>query len=168
MHSHVRKFKYRLLAQPVGFFEQIHEVFAPSDDIFVLLACVDGRAIAGVLFIIWKNTLYYKFNASVDQELRPNDLLMWEGIKWGCRRKLQQLDLGYSDVSQPGLISYKRKYATSEQPITTLQWQPSGYVDCRADEAHSTLCRMTHLLTDPSVPDEITRAAGDTLYRFFS
>jgi hypothetical protein len=29
------------------------------------------------------------------------------------------------------------------------------------------LNHVTQLLTDPSVPDEITRAAGEDLYRFF-
>lgn len=167
MHQHLRKSKYRLLAQPFSLFRNLHELFAPEDRLTVLLAELDGAPIAGILFLEWGGTLYYKFNASTDPTLCPNDLLAWEGIRLGHRRGLSRLDFGLSDVGQPGLIRYKRKYATEERTITLLRWQPPGHADARGDQAGRTLGRITHLLTAPDVPDEITGAAGEELYRFF-
>ena len=74
---------------------------------------------------------------------------------------------GISDLDQPGLIRYKSKFATEERTVAFLRWLPPDYADPRGEQAGRTLGRMTHLLTDPAVPDEITRAAGDELYRFF-
>jgi hypothetical protein len=44
---------------------------------------------------------------------------------------------------------------------------PEGHADPRGEEVGSTLHRMTRLLTEPAVPDTVTRAAGDELYRYF-
>jgi CelD/BcsL family acetyltransferase involved in cellulose biosynthesis len=167
MHCHVRKTKYRLLAQPLAFFENLHAAFAPDDRLTVLLAEVDGAPIAGIFLIEWGDTLYYKFNASLDRELRPNDLLAWEGIRLGRSRGLLRFDFGLSDAAQPGLVRYKRKFASEQRPITLLEWQPGDYANPSGELAGRTLHRVTRLLTDPTVPDEITRAAGDHLYRFF-
>lgn len=167
MHSRLRKSKYRLLAQPLRFFENLHDLFAPGDRLTVLLAEVDGVAIAGIFFLEWRDTLYYKFNASLDQRFCPNDRLAWEGIRLGRRRGLARLDFGVSDIDQPGLVRYKRKYATEERTVAMLRWQPPGYADPRGEQVDRTLGRVTELLTDPDVPDAITRAAGDELYRFF-
>ena len=49
MHCQVRKSKYRLLAQPLAFFENLYQAFAAIDRIIVLLAEFDGRPIAGNL-----------------------------------------------------------------------------------------------------------------------
>ncbi len=167
MHCHVRKSKYRMLAQPVAFFENLHASFAPHDRLTVLLALADDAPIAGILFLEWGDTLYYKFNASLDRQLRPNDLLVWEGIRLGRQRGLARLDFGFSDAAQLGLVRYKRKFATEEGEISVLRWQPPDHFDPKGELAGQTLHRMTHLMTDPSVPDHITRACGDALYRFF-
>jgi CelD/BcsL family acetyltransferase involved in cellulose biosynthesis len=167
MHCQLRKSKYRLLAQPLAFFESLYASFAPYDRLTVLLALADDTPIAGTLFLEWGDTLYYKFNASLDRRLRPNDLLVWEGIRLGRQRRLARLDFGLSDPAQLGLVRYKRKFATEEGEISFLRWQPPDHSDPNGELAGETLHRMTHLMTDPSVPDHITRACGDALYRFF-
>jgi Acetyltransferase (GNAT) domain len=167
LHCHVRKSKYRLLAQPFPFFENIHANFVPDDNISVLLAELDGVAIAGILFLVQGNTLYYKFNASIDLEFRPNDLLAWSGILLGRRRGLARLDFGLSDLEQPGLIAFKRKFATQERDITQLLWSPSGYASPCAQATGEVLGSLTKILTEPEVPDSVARASSDLLYRFF-
>jgi CelD/BcsL family acetyltransferase involved in cellulose biosynthesis len=167
MHCQVRKSKYRLLPQPFALFRNIHEAFAPEGHLTVLLAEIAGSVVAGILFLQWRETLYYKFNASVDRQACPNDLLMWEGIRMGQRRGLRCLDFGASDLTQPGLLRYKRKYATEEREILRLRWLPPDHADPRAEEAGRILSRMTDLFTDPAVPDAITRAAGEALYGQF-
>ena len=167
MHLQLRKSKYHLLAQPVAFFENLHQLFAPSERLTVLLAEVQGASVAGNFFLEWGDTLYYKFNASVESTLGANDLLMWEGIRLGRRRGLARLDFGLSDLSQPGLVRYKRKYATQERAISMLRWQPPGHAGARSEQIEHTFNRITHLLTDPGVPDEVTAAAGAELYRYF-
>lgn len=167
MHAHLRKAKYRMLAQPAGFFSALFDRFAPEERLTVLLAEADGAPVAGVFLLQWGDTLYYKFNASLDQHLRPNDLLVWHAILMGRRRGLRRLDFGISDVDQPGLIRYKAKFATEEKDVRFLEWRPESNRDLRGEQASQVLGHVTGLLTHPAVPDELTQAAGNELYRFF-
>lgn len=167
LHCHVRKSKYRLLAQPFSFFENIHAGFAPGNRITVLLAELDGVAIAGILFLIHGDVLYYKFNASTELEFRPNDLLAWSGILLGRRRGLSRLDFGLSDLAQPGLIAFKQKFATDEKNIVQMQWSPIGYVNSNAQQTGKVLSNLTQILTAPEVPDSVARASSELLYRYF-
>ena len=167
LHCHVRKSKYRLLAQPFSFFENIHASFAAGNRITVLLAELDGVAIAGILFLIHGGILYYKFNASTDLEFRPNDLLAWSGILLGQRRGLSRLDFGLSDLAQPGLIAFKRKFATDEKNIIQMQWSPIGYANSHARQTGKVLSNLTQILTAPEVPDSVARASSELLYRYF-
>ncbi len=167
MHRNLRKSKYRLLAQPLGFFENIFHEFARFDGINTLIAERDGVAIAGIVLLEWNGTLYYKFNASVDQQHCPNDLLAWTALLYGRERGLARFDFGLSDSAQSGLVRYKRKFATEERPISFLQWHPDGFENTRGEQAGELLHHVTKWLTDPAVPEELTQAAGEKLYRLF-
>jgi CelD/BcsL family acetyltransferase involved in cellulose biosynthesis len=167
MHCKLRKSKYRLLAQPLQFFENLHHEFAPRDAINVLIAEQAGCPIAAVFLLEWNGTLYYKFNASLDLLYRPNDLLAWSAILLGRRRGMIRFDFGLSDPAQPGLVRYKQKFATEERAISLLRWQPDDYLNPKGELAGRMLNRITNLMTDPAVPDHVTQAAGDELYRYF-
>jgi CelD/BcsL family acetyltransferase involved in cellulose biosynthesis len=169
LHLGVRKNKYRMLAQPYRFFERIWAGFVATGHGQLSLAVHADQIIGGVLFLEWKDTLYYKFNASapIDLGLRPNDLLMWEGIRYGKARGLTALDLGLSDWDQEGLVRYKRKFASEEKTITFLKYVPDGWRTPAGAQLGPLLGQLTELLTDPDVPDRVTDRAGDLLYRFF-
>jgi hypothetical protein len=168
MHLLTRKNKYRLLAQPFTFFENIFSVFSEGDRVVALIAERDGVPLSGILLLQLGDVLYYKFNASVDQKYRANDLLAWHAILFGHRRALTTLDFGVSETDQPGLIRYKTKFASEEREIHFYDWVPPKLHDARGQEASEILGYVTQLLTDPAVPDEITQAAGDKLYRLFA
>lgn len=168
LHLRVRKYRYRLLAQPYTFFTNISHRFLQDEDGVLLLAEVGGQIIGGVLFLTWKDKLYYKFNAwDPDYSaLRPNDAVMWMGIGHGTKNDLSLLDLGLSDSDQEGLIRYKQKYATEGrdiQAVTSADPEDSG-----DRESWSFLPRLVDLLTADDVPDGTTERAGDLLYRMFA
>ena len=170
LHLRVRKYKYGLLAQPYLFFSNLwHRCLATGHGV-LLLATVDDRVVGGVVFLEWQDTLYYKFNASDPSHLgaRPNDRVLWEGIGHARARGLRRVDLGLTAADQDGLVRYKRKYATEEKTITLLRHQPLGSPSARDQQARSVLRDVTRLLTDVSVPDEVSERAGDALYRYFA
>src|SRR5690606_36881264 len=116
----------------------------------------------GIFFIVDGDTLYYKFKASTETALRPNDLLVWTGMKIGRELGLKRLDFGLSDTAQPGLVRFKQKFATEERSIAILTATPEGFSsDRRAAETGSVLSRLTEILTAPDIADETTRKAGD-------
>ena len=170
MHLKVRKYKYGLLAQPYSFFQNIWRHFVDAQHGFLLLAIHGDKIVAGDFFLEWKDTLYYKFNASLPDDLshRPNDLLIWEGIKQGKNRGLAFLDFGLSDIDQEGLVRYKRKFGTEEKTISFLRHEPNGGPTPAEREMRGLLGRMTSRFTDHMVPDPVTERAGEDLYRLFT
>lgn len=169
MHLGVRKHKYRLLAQPYRFFENIWRHLVQQHQGFLLVALHQEEIIGGVMFLEWKDTLYYKFNASSPRHLshRPNDFVIWNGIQMGKAKGFHRLDFGLSDWDQEELVRYKRKYASEEKTISFLRYEPNGGPTPREREARGLLSQLTELLVDESVPDSISDRAGDILYRYF-
>jgi CelD/BcsL family acetyltransferase involved in cellulose biosynthesis len=170
LHVRVRKQKYRMLAQPYRFFEAVWRHVMAGDQGALLLAERDGALLGGVMYLQWRDRLYYKFNASAPEQLefRPNDLLAWEGIRLAKQRGLTYLDFGLSDWDQEGLIRYKMKFASEEKTISFLQHLPPGRPTQQERRARSLLPQLTDLFTDPAVPDAVTARAGDELYRLFT
>ena len=165
LHLRLRKRKYRMLAPPASFFESIWHQFEPAGVATLLVRGTAPEPIAAAVFLRWNDTLYYKFGASDLDALafRPNDLVFWHGLllarEVGCTR----VDWGVSDRDQPGLIEFKRKWATAEgsvRRIRTVPWPatPNG----------SLLGSLTELLTRDEVPDHLSAEAGALLYRVFA
>jgi hypothetical protein len=169
LHVGVRKYKYHLLAQPYAFMRHIWRAFVEADQGVLLLATIDERVVAGVMFLEWQDVLYYKFNASDAAHLdaRPNDLLLWEGMRYARTRGLTSVDFGLTDGEQEGLARYKRKYASEEKTVTLLRHQPPGHPTDADRMARAMLRDVTRLLTDASVPDAVSADAGTALYRYF-
>jgi len=170
LHLGVRKYKYELLAQPYRFFEQIWDHFLGPGKGALMIAVFEDRPIGAVLFLEWQNKLYYKFNASDPDyvDARPNDLIVWEGMKYGRARGHEYLDFGLSDWDQEGLLRYKRKFATDEKTISFLRYMPARSPSPQEKMMRALLPQITDLFVDEAVPDNITEKAGDTLYRFFT
>ncbi|MQA00213.1 MAG: GNAT family N-acetyltransferase [Dehalococcoidia bacterium] len=170
LHREVRRRKYHLLAQPWAFFEAMHREFSTTGRMVVLLARLGDRVIGGVVALQWGGTLYYKLNASAldELEVRPNDLLAWEGLGLARRLGCSNFDWGLSDADQPGLIRYKQKFATEERRISILRYAPAGYCNPSGEHLRSVLSDLTRLLTDDSVPEGVRSGAGDLLYRYFA
>jgi CelD/BcsL family acetyltransferase involved in cellulose biosynthesis len=170
MHLKIRKYKLGLLAQPFSFFQNIWRHFVDTQHGFLLLALYQDKIVAGDFFIEWKDTLYYKFNASLPADLshRPNDLLIWEGIQRGKARGFNFFDFGLSDIDQEGLVRYKRKFGTVEKTISFLRYTPNGSPTLAEKLTRDLLAQLTHQFTDQMVPDPVTERAGENLYRLFT
>jgi CelD/BcsL family acetyltransferase involved in cellulose biosynthesis len=167
LHVELRKGKYRLLAQPREFFERIWKAFASTDDVRTALALVDGRPVAGAMYVVWQDVVYYKFGASLAEflPLRPNDALHWTLIRWAHDRGLTALDWGLSDLDQPGLVAYKDKWATTQRRISTVN--AGGAPLGRSPDVEDALRTVTRLMTEPDVPSAVTEQAGAAFYRYF-
>lgn len=165
LHVARRRERYGMLAPPVELFEELAAEFGLHDRMAVLLAEVDGEVVAGAMFLEWGDVLSYKFGASraAALALRPNDALFRAGLAHAVDRGLRALDWGVSDLDQPGLVAYKRKWADDERQVLGLRLGPPA----GSRPVDDLLGEVTALLTDPAVPDELTARAGRALYRYF-
>jgi CelD/BcsL family acetyltransferase involved in cellulose biosynthesis len=150
------------------FFQNLWDEFVTEGHGALMVAIHDDQLVGGVFFLEWKDTLYYKFNASdiALVSVRPNDLIVWKAIEAAKVNGMARLDFGLSDWDEEGLVRYKRKYASDEKTITFLRSDTPP--TSTAAQTREILPRLTDLLTDEAVPDKITEQAGELLYRLFA
>jgi hypothetical protein len=77
--------------------EEFRETFALRGNRRLLLARYEGRVIAGVVHRFFPGgVMEYAANNSLESalQLRPNDLLQWRAIEWGCAEGLTKYSLG--------------------------------------------------------------------------
>lgn len=168
LHFRVRKYRHGLLCQPFVLFEAIWRQFFSDGRGLILGAYLEDQMVGGGFLLEKGDTLYFKF-AAVDESYRKygvSHAIMHRAIACAFERGLKRLDLGRSDLSQPGLIEFKRRFGAISTSLCQLRWVPEGYAP--RQEAEQLLSDLSRLTADPSVPDLLTRRAGDILYRYFA
>jgi CelD/BcsL family acetyltransferase involved in cellulose biosynthesis len=161
LHLHTRRAKYRMLAQPYRFFENIWHNFIEQGAGVLMVAEHQGDIIGATLYLEWQKTFVYKFNTSQPNRLalRPNDLLIWCGIEYAKAKDFTRLDFGLSDWDQEGLIRYKAKFATQEKTISFLRYTPDSSISPHDQEMRRLLGQLTTVLTDDETPNGLVEKA---------
>lgn len=149
--------------QPWRFFELLLKEVIEKGLGFILLAYAQGECLAAGIFLHWQKTLTYKYAASSDagQSLRPNHLLTWTAIRWGCEHGYDIFDLGRTEVTNEGLRTFKNRWGVQETPLI--------YSNLSAKKVHLQVNRLTpimHVIIRNS-PLCICRLSGSALYRHF-
>lgn len=105
--------------QPFRFFQNIQRhILAPGSGV-VVSAKFGGRAVASSVFFFNDSEAIYKFGASDGkfQELRANNLVMWEAIKWFCAKGPSALRFGRTSRKNEGLRRFKLGWGATEYGI---------------------------------------------------
>jgi lipid II:glycine glycyltransferase (peptidoglycan interpeptide bridge formation enzyme) len=127
---------------------------------FLVLAQLRGRPIAGALFLSWNGNLIYKFGASDPRfwELRPNNLVMWAAINWGCEQGYRQLDFGRSELENRGLRDFKSRWGAQELLLMYAHLPPER----PSSVPHLVAQAMAKVIR--SSPPIVCRVTGELLY----
>lgn len=148
-------------AQPWKYFELLWKHIVKTGMGFVLLATHENEYIAGMVYLGWGRTLIAKYAASREDRfnLRPNNLLFWEGIRWGCQNGFSVFDMGRTEVENAGLRNFKSRWGAVEEPLyySILSSKPLQPSSGRLD-------RLLHLVIQHS-PLWVCRLSGELLYR---
>jgi CelD/BcsL family acetyltransferase involved in cellulose biosynthesis len=146
--------------QPKRFLERLWARVLQPGLGFIVLARRAGQPIAGAVFLAWNGNLIYKFGASDPRywELRPNNLVIWTGIEWACRRGFAQLDFGRSDLDNQGLRDFKARWGAIETPLvySYVGGGPPRAVPNLVTRAMANLIRRS--------PPTVCRLMGEMLY----
>jgi len=147
--------------QPLRFFQNLMDTFFPAGQGFFLLARQQQNCVAAALFLRWNDTLTYKYGASDPAflALRPNDLIFWEAIRWGCAHGCTSLDLGRTDLDNTGLRDFKTRWGAVESSLSYT---------CSPIAPASQPGKLRHALGKliRSAPPWVCRAIGEALYRY--
>jgi lipid II:glycine glycyltransferase (peptidoglycan interpeptide bridge formation enzyme) len=84
-----------------------------------VLASYNGKTIAGAMYFHLGSKTIYKYGASDKKylHLRPNNLVMWEAIKWYSTNGFRSLSFGRTAPDSKGLRQFKAGWGTDETTI---------------------------------------------------
>ena len=152
--------RHCLPPQPIEWFRNL--VSSMGSNVCIRSASKDGRPIAGMLTLRQGKYMVYKYGASdtVFNHLGGVAMLFWETIKEAKRAGMEWLDFGRSDHDNPGLITFKRRWAAECFPLTT--WQIPGLISS-AHRNHLTMRCARALFS--RLPPSVLTLAGRLLYR---
>jgi len=161
LHCLTRR-KHGVPVQPWKFFRLISSDLLAKGMGFVLLAFKGEACVAGGLFLHLQKTLTYKYSASDEEylNLRPNHLLTWTALKWGCENDFTYFDFGRADIGDEGLREFKRRWGAEETPLA-YSYLPSAPNEGGSGRFKSLLNSMIR-----RSPLWVCQLAGELLYRY--
>ena len=91
-----------------------------GDGLAVHLASKDGLPIAGILTLSFKKTMVYKYGGSdaARHPLGGMPFLFWRVIQEAQAQGIEELDLGRSELEQPGLVAFKDHLGATRTTLT--------------------------------------------------
>ncbi len=149
--------------QPKRFFERIHsELIAAGLGLIGVVQSAAGPVAAGV-FLMFNGTMTFKYSASDATALtsKPNDLLVYSGMRLAAERGLEAFDFGVSNRTHEGLINFKRQWATDEADVHSVQLVGDG----KTPNEESRLLKIGNVVIRHS-PTFVCRWLGEFFYRF--
>jgi hypothetical protein len=163
LHCQTRQ-RHGTPVQPLRFFKLLWESIISKDMGFILLAYKDKLPIAGGIFLHWNKTLIYKYGASDTEhwKLRPNNLLLWEAIRWGCENGYKNFDWGKTELENEGLRNFKRHWGTKEQILHYSVISDQSPKNLTKGRLHKGLAKVIQ-----RSPVFVCKTVGELLYRHF-
>jgi CelD/BcsL family acetyltransferase involved in cellulose biosynthesis len=148
--------------QPRRYFDLLWERLIESGLGFLLLAYQGNAPLAGAVFLAWNGTVIYKYSASdpVHWRLRPNNLLLWSAIKWGCEHGYHTFDFGRTDLDDEGLRAFKNGWGTKEYPLVY------SVIADRSPRLSSGRLRKAMAAVIHRSPTWVCRLIGELFYKY--
>ncbi len=152
--------RHGLPPQPMAWFRNLRDTMGQHLTIHV--ARHDGRPIAALLMLSFRNSVVYKYGGSDASyhSLGAMPFLFWQAIQAGKAAGATTLDLGRSDLDQPGLIAFKDRLGARRSLLT--YYSPA---DRRAPlSGRAWMSRASGRIVS-ALPDAALDLAGRLLYR---
>ena len=160
--------RHGLPPQPLAWFRNLAAClpstrFARSGQgVTIHVASKDGLPVAGILTLSFKKTMVYKYGGSDAEYHRLGGVpfLFWRAIQGAKAQGIDELDLGRSDLDQPGLIAFKEHLGATRTTLT--------YYTCperRTGKAHDgPLARAARRVVG-HLPDAALDLTGRLIYK---
>jgi CelD/BcsL family acetyltransferase involved in cellulose biosynthesis len=133
-----------------------------GQNVCIRIASKDSLPIAGVMTLGHGKTMVYKYGGSDAKfsHLGAIPMLFWRAIKDAKDAGMEELDLGRSDLDNPGLITFKERWSAVNSTLTT--WRaPAATVSSSFEQIKSWMAKEGFA----RLPDRALTLAGRLLYR---
>ena len=161
LHAQTRH-RHGVPPQPLCFFSHIWEEVIKPKLGFVSLVLRGAQPVAAAVFFHRADHAVYKFSASDDafQKLCPNNLGMWEAIRFLCDQGVKSLHFGRTSLQHEGLRRFKLAWGVKEEQMAYFRFNlPRATWVVSADKAtgfHNSLFGR--------LPLTLNRLAGTMIY----
>jgi hypothetical protein len=154
------RLRHHLPTQPFEWFQSL--VTWMGKDACIRIASKAGRPVAGILTINHRKKMVYKYGGSNAHfnSLGGTPMLFWQAIKEAKQEGLEELDLGRSDIDNPGLIAFKGRWSAECSTLTT--WRAPMVASSLRLERLKVRCAKSVF---GRLPDSMLTMAGRILYR---
>ena len=155
--------EHGLPPQPFLFFKKIYKYIISKGFGFVALASYKGMNIAGAVCFHYGGKAIYKYGASnrAYQQLRANNLAMWEAIRLSIRQGCNSFCFGRTEPENHGLRQFKSGWGAKEQTIRYYRYDIGTDAFIRGKPyGHAFYNKIFN-----AMPVSFSRFAGGILYR---
>jgi CelD/BcsL family acetyltransferase involved in cellulose biosynthesis len=149
--------------QPLSWFRNL--IACHGENLKIRLACHNGQPVAGILTIRYKSTMTYKYGCSDPEfhHLGPMQLLMWTAIRQAKVSGLLEFDMGRTDWSNEGLLTFKDRWGANRSTLLYLRY-PALTPPSRTQQVAARVAKWFMACA----PDRVVTAAGSILYPHFA
>jgi lipid II:glycine glycyltransferase (peptidoglycan interpeptide bridge formation enzyme) len=146
--------------QPLAWFRNL--IASLGTGVTIHVATRDGRPIASILTLSFKKTMVYKYGGSDPRYHRLGGMpfLFWRAIRQAKAQGIEELDLGRSDIHQPGLVAFKDHLGASRTTLTYYTYPPR-----RKGTTHDGALSRAARRVVSHLPDAALDLTGRLLYR---
>ena len=152
--------KHRLPPQPMAWFQNLSRSL--GDRLKIRVLSKDGLPVASTITLSFKTVRTYKYSCSNPKfnSIAGTVLLIWRTIEDALNEGASELDLGRSDLDNPGLIAFKDHWGAAKSPLAYYRFpQRSG----RKLHKSAIASFAKRLLV--SIPDPVFSALGGLFYK---
>lgn len=157
--------RHKVPPQPKKWFRALIDCF--GQDLKIRLVSKDGRPVAGMLTIRYKDTLVYKYGGSDARFNRFGGMhhLYWQSIQDAKNSGLRTFDLGRTDADQDGLITFKGRWGATRSKLTYSRLTPLGNAVHIFDPTVRTWRTEAAKHIFAYVPPRLLSVLGNALYK---
>jgi len=151
--------------QPAAWFRNLAKGF--GSDFKIRLSCRDGRVLAALLTLRYKDAMTYKYGGS-DPQFNPlgsMHLLFWKAIQEAKMLGLSCFDFGRSEAEHAGLITFKRRWGATESVLRYLRYGRLSTVDDVFEPSAESWRSVAASGVFSRLPLRILPFAGQLLYK---
>ncbi len=169
MLTRLRRVKFNILPQSKEFYSLLYKHFIQDGQGNIWVAFHKDNPVASAFVLHSGNVMFDKMGVSEPShlDLRPNNLLLWEVMKYGIEQRKCCLDMGLSQVDYEGLIRFKDSLGGQRSSINFYRYLPPGYDGGRDSEIKKLFSSITHFLVESSMSDAELQHVSDFLYKYF-
>ena len=146
--------------QPFVWFENL--LACLGKQVTIRVAAQAGRPVASLLTVSFKSTMVYKYGCSDARHHRLGGMpfLFWRAIQEAKDQGLKEMDLGRTDLEQPGLIAFKDRLGSRRSTLTYYR-QPAIATQSALSAGTERAARWLF----QRLPDPALTLAGRLMYR---